>query len=85
MKPIRNGKSDRQRADERHSRNRDPHAAAMAATWIFGERYAGRLGGSMDFWDTLDGVERSVARECAKKIREARPERIEEREAAHVR
>lgn len=78
MRPIRNGKSDRQRLDERHSRNMDAHAPARAASWLFSERYAAQRGGIMDFWDTLDAPERRMARECAKEIREARTERHEE-------
>jgi len=74
MKPVRYGKSDRQRADEQAARNLDPHASARAAMWLFGERYAAQRGGSLDFWDTLGAPEKRMARDCAKEIREARPE-----------
>jgi hypothetical protein len=45
---------------QRMKRNLNPHAEAVAAMWMWGERYSKQGGGSMDFWDALSDYERSL-------------------------
>jgi hypothetical protein len=57
----------------RDRRNLDPHAAAVVAMCMWGERYSKQNGGSMDFWDALTPSEKRLCSEIAKKCRKARP------------
>jgi hypothetical protein len=60
------------------SRNLNPHKAARAAMYIWGERYAQQRGGSMDFWDKLQEHEKNVARRLVKEISELPDEALEQ-------
>lgn len=62
------------KADQRIRRNINPHKAAVAAMYLWGERYAAQGGGSMDFWDGLRESDRDVARRCVRDIEKARKE-----------
>lgn len=60
-------------ADARRDLN--PHKAAVAAMWLFGERYA-KLGlGSMGFWDRLTPDEKRLCQRMVQEIEKAAPER----------
>ena len=43
-------------------RNINPHAEALMAMIVYGNRYARQTGGSMDFWDTLTRWEKESCR-----------------------
>lgn len=45
---------------KRDHRNLTPHAAAVAAMYLYGAEYAAQSGGSMDFWDKLDSSRRRI-------------------------
>lgn len=53
-------------------RNLNPHQSAVAAMWLWGERYAAQGGGSMDFWDSLTDSEKRLCRDMVRRIMEAR-------------
>jgi hypothetical protein len=56
---------------DRQTRNFNPHKAAWAAMYLFGERYSRQNGGSMDFWDTLSESEKRLCRYLVKVIEES--------------
>lgn len=60
---------------DRAQRNLNPHKPAVAAMWLWGKRYSGQGGGSMDFWDSLTPSEKRLCRDMVKRINEARSER----------
>lgn len=53
---------------EQARRNLNPHKAARAAMWLWGERYAAQGGGSMDFWDKLSERDKHFCRAMVKAI-----------------
>lgn len=57
----------------RDQRNLNPHAAAVAAMYLYGAEYAAQRGGSMDFWDGLDDRRKRICCELVFKIAQARP------------
>lgn len=61
-------------ANRRERRNLNPHKAAVAAMWLWGETYANQSGGSMDFWDGLSPGAQELCRRMVADIEKARPE-----------
>jgi hypothetical protein len=55
--------------------NLNPHKAAVAAMWLWGEEYSAQRGGSMDFWKQLGPSRQDTARRLVKTIEAARKER----------
>ncbi len=55
-------------------RNLNPHKPAVAATWIWNERYMASGTGAMEFWDSLSESEQVIARKCIDEIYFALPE-----------
>lgn len=66
-------------AKQRDKRNLNPHAEAIAAMYLYGAWYAAQRGGSMDFWDGLDGAKQQMCRELVHKIKTARVETNDEK------
>jgi len=58
----------------RARRNLRPHRPAVAAMWLWAERYSKQRGGSMDFWYSLSKSEKDLARSMATGICAAPPE-----------
>lgn len=56
------------------ARNLNPHRPAVAAMWLWGNRYSQQAGGSMDFWDKLSESEQKTARRLVEQILSARAE-----------
>ena len=50
------------------TRNLNPHRAAKAAMWLWGDKYAAQHGGSMDFWDSLSEGDKDLARRMVRDI-----------------
>jgi hypothetical protein len=53
------------------ARNLRPTAPALVAIAIFGRRYAGQRGGSMEFWDSLPDADKRLCTEWAERISSA--------------
>lgn len=60
---------------QRARRNQRPTAEAVAAMYLYGAEYAAQGGGSMDFWDKLDGSRRQLCHDLVNRIIEAIPNR----------
>jgi hypothetical protein len=58
-------------AVERAKRNLTPHKVARVAMFLFGQRYAAQVGGSMDFWDALPERDKQTCREVLQEIERA--------------
>lgn len=51
------------------TRNLNPHAQAVFAMWLFGERYSRSGLGSMDFWDRLPDRDKNMCRAAVAQIK----------------
>lgn len=67
--------SKRNQMSPQAKRNLNPHKAAIAAMYLWGDEYSLQGGGSMDFWDALGGGRKETCRELVAKILEAPSER----------
>lgn len=57
------------------TRNLNAHKAATFARIYWGNAYSKQRGGTMDFWDTLNGSEKRFCRDAVKAINASRNER----------
>jgi len=56
------------------SRNLNPHREARLAMLVWAEEYTAHLGGSMDFWDSLDDNRKNLCRLWCTTLQETRRE-----------
>jgi hypothetical protein len=49
-------------------RNINPTPQAVAAMWLYGKAYSEQRGGSMDFWDKLDGHRKRQCEDLVAKV-----------------